>query len=105
GLARELTTSTAFMTPTERYVTMLQYYSQSVTKSVVGSVKKLRVLSKCLYLAPLEWSKGIFTFQPTHFFTYAQYSQDEYYYTPCLAHHHRHAPAVAWRETGPGRTP
>jgi len=67
------------MTPTERYVTMLQYYSQSVTKSVVGSVKKLRVLSKCLYLAPLEWSKGFFTFQPTHFFTYAQYSQDEYY--------------------------
>ncbi len=56
---------------------MLQYYSQSVTKSVVGSVKKLRVLSKCLYLAPLEWSKGFFTFQPTHFFTYAQYSQDE----------------------------
>ena len=59
----------------EQYVTMIQYYSQSVTKSVVGSVKKLRVLSKYLYLAPLEWSKGFFTLQPTHFFTYAQYSQ------------------------------
>src|SRR2546423_1288003 len=66
------------MTPTERYVTMLQYYSQSVTKSVVGSVKKLRVLSKYLYPAPLKSSKGFFTLRQTHFFTCDQYSQDEY---------------------------
>src|SRR5947209_7415359 len=67
------------MTPTERYVTMLQYYSQSVTKSVVGSVKKLRVLSKYLYPAPLKSSNGFFTLRQTHFFTCDQYSQDEYY--------------------------
>src|SRR2546427_12270027 len=58
---------------------MLQYYSQSVTKIVVGSVKKLRVLSKYLYPAPLKSSKGFFTLRQTHFFTCAQYSQDEYY--------------------------
>ena len=65
------------MTPTERYVTMLQYYSQSVTKSVVGSVKKLSMLSKHLYLPPLKSSKGFFTLRQTHFFTCDQYSQDE----------------------------
>jgi len=61
----------------EQYVTIIQYYSGSVTKSVVGSVKKLGVLSKYLYLAPLESSKEFFTLQPTHFFTCDQYSQDE----------------------------
>ena len=33
-----------FMRPIEQYVTMIQYYSQSVTESVVRSVKKLRTL-------------------------------------------------------------
>ena len=41
-LPRERTTSTICMRPIEPYVTMTSYSSQSVTESVVGSVKKLR---------------------------------------------------------------
>jgi hypothetical protein len=65
------------MRPIERYVTIIQYYSQSVTKSVVGSVKKLRVLSNCLYLAQWKSSKGFFTLRQTHFFTCDRYALDE----------------------------
>jgi len=56
---------------------MIQYYSQSVTESVVGSVKKLRVLSKYLYFAPPKSSKGFLTLRQTHFFTCDQYSQTD----------------------------
>jgi len=65
------------MRPIEQYVTMIQYYSQSVTESVVGSVKKLRVLSKYLYFAPLKSSMGFLTLRQTHFFTRDQYSQTD----------------------------
>jgi len=54
---------------------MTQYYLQSVTESVVGSVKKRSMLGKYLCLAPLKSSKGFLTLWQTHFFTGDQYSQ------------------------------